>query len=172
MKHGKVLPGPASVVTQLLNVLLRVIEQERKIRATEDLEGCLAALEDESREGGSARGLQSRVRTLEDRLRKKRTRAPTRVECDDAAFHDRMRNVYSAKLKLYRMSGREDELWQKFSDYDRRVLENDPPEQRALDEDVMRRYEKTNGIGKEKTADYAAKVKAKLSTMVRKKRPD
>ena len=101
MKHGKVLPGPASVVTQLLNVLLRVIEQERKIRATEDLEGCLAALEDESREGGSARGLQSRVRTLEDRLRKKRTRAPTRVECDDAAFHDRVRNVYSAKLKLY-----------------------------------------------------------------------
>ena len=54
----------------------------------------------------------------------------------------------------------------------RRVLENDTPEQRALDEDVMRRYEKTNGIGKEKTADYAAKVKAKLRTMVCKRRPD
>lgn len=108
----------------------------------------------------SVRGLELRLKRLEQR-RKKSNQAPTRAEFDDAAFRDRVSNVYSAKLKLYRMSGREDELWQKLSDYDRRVLENDTPEQRALDEDVVRRYEKANGIGEEKTADYAAKVKAK-----------
>ena len=45
VKEGTMASGPASVITQLSNVLLRAIETERKIRETEDLEERLAALE-------------------------------------------------------------------------------------------------------------------------------
>jgi hypothetical protein len=45
VKEGKVAPGVATVVTQLANVLLRGIEQERKVRETEELEERIAHLE-------------------------------------------------------------------------------------------------------------------------------
>ncbi len=38
-------PGPAAVANQLINTRLRAIEQERKIKEVEELEGRLAALE-------------------------------------------------------------------------------------------------------------------------------
>ncbi len=45
VKAGEVAPGVATVITQLSNVILRAIEQDRKVRETEDLEERLAALE-------------------------------------------------------------------------------------------------------------------------------
>ncbi len=42
---GAVETGPAAVVNQLLNTRLRAIEQERKVRETEDLERRLEELE-------------------------------------------------------------------------------------------------------------------------------
>lgn len=104
-----------------------------------------------------------RLRRLEERFRKKKTGAPTRAEFDDAAFRDRVKNVYSAKLKLYRMSGREDELWDSLSDHDRETLENDTPEQRAKDADVMRRSE---GVHWQESG-HAARAKLRLRSMER-----
>ena len=45
VKAGEVAPGVATVITQLSNVILRAIEQDRKVRETEELEERLAALE-------------------------------------------------------------------------------------------------------------------------------
>jgi hypothetical protein len=42
---GALLPGPAAVANQLINTRLRAIEQERKIKETEDLEARIEALE-------------------------------------------------------------------------------------------------------------------------------
>lgn len=99
---------------------------------------------------------------LEARAKQRSNRAPTRTEYDDAAFRDRVRNVYSAKLKLYG-PGRENELWQKLSDYDRETLENDTPEQRAKDEDVIRRSE---GVHWQESS-HAASAKMRLRSMER-----
>ena len=54
VKDGKVAPGVASVITQLANVLLRGIEQERKMRETEELEERIRALEAGSGKRGAA----------------------------------------------------------------------------------------------------------------------
>jgi hypothetical protein len=61
LKEGGVEPletGPAIVANQLINTRLRAIEQERKIRETEDLEARIEALEraQERRKGGSRWG--------------------------------------------------------------------------------------------------------------------
>ncbi len=45
VKAGEVAPNVATVITQLSNVILRAIEQDRKVRELEDLEARLAALE-------------------------------------------------------------------------------------------------------------------------------
>jgi len=45
VKEGKVAPGVATVVTQLANVLLCGIEQERKVREVKELEQRVARLE-------------------------------------------------------------------------------------------------------------------------------
>ena len=45
VKAGEVAPGVATVITQLSNVILRAVEQDRKVRETEELEERLAALE-------------------------------------------------------------------------------------------------------------------------------
>jgi hypothetical protein len=42
---GDLAPGPAAVANQLINTRLRAIEQERKIKETEDLEARIEALE-------------------------------------------------------------------------------------------------------------------------------
>ena len=44
--------GRAAVANQLINTRLRAIEQERKIKETEDLEARIEALEQEGRGGG------------------------------------------------------------------------------------------------------------------------
>ena len=49
---GELLPGPAAVANQLINTRLRAIEQERKIRETEDLEARIEALERAQENGG------------------------------------------------------------------------------------------------------------------------
>ncbi|MDP9457813.1 MAG: hypothetical protein M3Q49_01775 [Actinomycetota bacterium] len=54
VKAGDVAPGIATVITQLSNVILRAIEQDRKVRELDDLEERLAALEGR-RDGSSAR---------------------------------------------------------------------------------------------------------------------
>lgn len=53
VKAGEVAPGVATVITQLSNVILRAIEQDRKVRELDDLEERLAALEE--RRDGTAR---------------------------------------------------------------------------------------------------------------------
>lgn len=52
VKDGKVAPGVAAVITQLANVLIRGIEQDRKVRETEEIEERLAALEQKAEAGG------------------------------------------------------------------------------------------------------------------------
>jgi hypothetical protein len=49
---GEIDRAAASVAGQLLNIKLRAIEQERKLRETEDLEARIEALERAQREGG------------------------------------------------------------------------------------------------------------------------
>ena len=44
--EGDLPTGPAAVANQLINTRLRAIEQERKIKETEDLEARIQALED------------------------------------------------------------------------------------------------------------------------------
>ena len=53
MKAGEVAPGVATVITQLSNVILRAIEQDRKARELDDLEERMAALE--GRANGTSR---------------------------------------------------------------------------------------------------------------------
>jgi hypothetical protein len=48
---GDLQTGPAAVANQLINTRLRAIEQERKIRETENLEARIEALE-QAQEGG------------------------------------------------------------------------------------------------------------------------
>jgi hypothetical protein len=42
---GAQLPGPAAVANQLINTRLRAIEQERKVKKTDELEARLEQLE-------------------------------------------------------------------------------------------------------------------------------
>jgi hypothetical protein len=54
---GELETGPAAVANQLVNTRLRAIEQERKNKETEELEGRIEALERaREREGGRWRG--------------------------------------------------------------------------------------------------------------------
>jgi hypothetical protein len=55
---GEIDRAAASVAGQLLNIKLRAIEQERKLRETEDLEARIEALERAQREGGRQAGGQ------------------------------------------------------------------------------------------------------------------
>ena len=43
--YNETLPGVATVITQLANTIIRAIEQDRKVRETEEIEERLAALE-------------------------------------------------------------------------------------------------------------------------------
>jgi hypothetical protein len=52
---GELETGRAAVANQLINTRLRVIEQERKIRETEDLEARIEALERSQQKGGNRR---------------------------------------------------------------------------------------------------------------------
>ena len=45
VKEGKVAPGVAAVITQLSNAIIRAIEQDRRVRELDEIEGRLAALE-------------------------------------------------------------------------------------------------------------------------------
>ena len=45
VKEGKVAPAIGTVLNQICNTIIRAVEQERKVRETEELEECLAALE-------------------------------------------------------------------------------------------------------------------------------
>lgn len=49
VKDGKVAPNVATVVTQPSNVILRAIEQDRKVREQEELQERIAALKREAR---------------------------------------------------------------------------------------------------------------------------
>ena len=51
VKVGKITPGVASVITQLANVLLRGIEQQRKVKETEELEQRIEELERRAEDG-------------------------------------------------------------------------------------------------------------------------
>lgn len=52
---GGLLPGAAAVANQLINTRLRAIEQERKVRETEDLEARIEALERSQEQKGGRR---------------------------------------------------------------------------------------------------------------------
>jgi hypothetical protein len=55
--YGTIEPYPASVAGQLVGVRLRLLEHERRVKETEELEGRLDALEEVARrtKGGSTR---------------------------------------------------------------------------------------------------------------------
>jgi hypothetical protein len=52
---GALQPGPAAVANQLINTRLRAIEQERKVRETEELEKRLERLEEALEKRGQKR---------------------------------------------------------------------------------------------------------------------
>ncbi len=52
---GDLVPGPAAVANQLMNTRLRVIEQERRLKESEDLEARIEALERAQGRGKGAR---------------------------------------------------------------------------------------------------------------------
>jgi hypothetical protein len=52
VKEGKVAPGVAAVITQLSNTIIRAIEQDRKVRETEEMEERIAELEKRAEAGG------------------------------------------------------------------------------------------------------------------------
>ncbi len=54
VKEGKVTPAMGTVLNQICNTIIRAVEQERKVRETEEFEERLAALEGR-RDGSSAR---------------------------------------------------------------------------------------------------------------------
>ncbi len=54
VKEGKVTPAIGTVLNQICNTIIRAVEQERKVKETEDLEERLAALEGRG-DGPSAR---------------------------------------------------------------------------------------------------------------------
>ena len=54
VKEGKVTPAIGTVLNQICNTIIRAVEQERKVRETEELEERLAALEGRS-DGSFAR---------------------------------------------------------------------------------------------------------------------
>jgi hypothetical protein len=51
VKEGKVAPGVAAVITQLANTIIRAIEQDRKVRETEEMEERIAELERRAENG-------------------------------------------------------------------------------------------------------------------------
>ena len=53
---GELHTGPATVANQLINTRLRAIEQERKIKETEDLEARIEALEAKASLGRPMKG--------------------------------------------------------------------------------------------------------------------
>lgn len=114
-----------------------------------------------------AGGPKRRIRRFEDRFRKERAGAPSRHVYDDADFRSRVRNGYNAGLKLYRMSGREKELWESLSEWDPNMLANDTQNLRRQDTDVIERYEKVNGPGRAETASHAARAKMRLRSVAR-----
>lgn len=101
------------------------------------------------------RSLELRLRRLEDRAKRRNARVPSVHEFLDADARQRTRNLYSAKRKLYRITGRdEDELWESLSDFGRETLESDTEEQRRKDEDIEERSRGVHGSGEaEITAD-------------------
>lgn len=50
---GELAPGLAAVANQLINTRLRAVEQERKVKETEELEERIEALERQTENGGS-----------------------------------------------------------------------------------------------------------------------
>ncbi|PLS83676.1 MAG: hypothetical protein CYG60_21560 [Actinobacteria bacterium] len=52
VKEGRVAPAIGTVLNQIMNTIIRAVEQERKVRETEEFEERLAALE--GRRNGSA----------------------------------------------------------------------------------------------------------------------
>ncbi len=54
VKEGKVTPAIGTVLNQICNTIIRAVEQERKVRETEEFEERLAALEGRGN-GSSAR---------------------------------------------------------------------------------------------------------------------
>jgi hypothetical protein len=103
------------------------------------------------------RSLKARVKRLEAKRKAEQKKAciPSQDEYLDAMFRQRTRRLYNAKLKLYRMLGREDELWNRLSEFDKKTIENDTFELRARDEGIEQRWRQVHGPSDEETAACA-----------------
>lgn len=78
------------------------------------------------------------------------------------------RNRYSVRLKACRIAGWDEErAWNKLRESEHRILENDTPELRAKDEDIIRRSRGVHCPTAEVTAAHAEDVRRKLRSMVR-----
>ncbi len=114
------------------------------------------------------RSLETRLKRLEDRAKRRNARVPSRVDFDDANARQQTRRLYSAKSRLMG----EDRAWRNLSDFDRETLENDTPEQRARDEDIEERSRGVHGSGGAETITHTVRCRQRLSTMVRVGRPE
>lgn len=117
--------------------------------------------------GQSVRSLELRLKRLEDRAKRRNNRVPSVHEFLDAAFRQRTRNIYSAKLRLYRTAGREEDLWQNLSDHGRETLESGTEEQREKDADVIERSRGVHGSGEAETITHANMCLQRLRDMKR-----
>lgn len=109
------------------------------------------------------RGLQLRLKRLEERFRKKKTGAPSQHEFLEANARQQVRRVYNAKSRL----AGEEWAWDRLSESDGEVLRNDTEEQRRKDEDVEERWRRVHGPGEERISGVAARVRQKLRAMTR-----
>ena len=109
------------------------------------------------------RSLETRLKRLEDRAKRRNARVPSRVDFDDANARQQTRRLYSAKSRLMG----EDRAWRNLSDFERETLENDTPEQRTKDEDIEKRSRGVHGSGGAETVTHANRCKTRLRSMTR-----
>lgn len=109
------------------------------------------------------RGLEVRLRRLENRRKQRNTHAPTLHEFLEANSRQQIRRVYNA---ISRLAG-EERAWSRLSEYDRKVLRNDTEEQRRKDADVLRRSEGVHGSSEQETTGHAERAKLRLRSMER-----
>ena len=81
------------------------------------------------------RGLELRLRRLEERFRKKNNHAPSQHEFLEANTRQRTRNLYTAKSS----PAGENWAWDRLFEYDQKMLEKDTENLRQQDKGVLRR---------------------------------
>ena len=109
------------------------------------------------------RGLELRLRRLEERFRKKNNHAPSQHEFLEANTRQRTRNLYTAKSS----PAGENWAWDRLSEYDQKMLEKDTENLRQQDKDVLRRSGGVHGPAAEETMGRANAARQRLRSVIR-----